>query len=68
MYPYHNAIRQRIRAGELRGFKFVRTYNNIGPCILLLFNTYPNIRPIRPYRFREYERILIDWKRGLFHE
>ena len=60
MYPYHNKIKQRIRNNELVGFEYVKQYKNISPCLLLYFETEPKIRPIREYRFEEYEPLLKD--------
>ena len=53
MYPYHNRIKQRIKNGELVGRKFVDNHKGIGECMLLVFNTEPSIRPIRPERCLE---------------
>lgn len=64
MYPYHNKIKQRIRDGELIGFEFVDDYPRIGECLVLQFNTYPQFRPIRPHRYREYTDLLIAWVRS----
>ncbi len=58
MYPYHNKIKQRIRNNELTGYKYVDKYKKIQPCLLLYFETNPKIRPIREYRFKEYENLL----------
>ncbi len=58
MYPYHNKIKQRINNKELVGYEYVEIYKNIKPCLLLYFNTEPKIRPIRRYRFKEYEAFL----------
>ena len=58
MYPYHNKIKQRIRNKELVGYEFVDSYKNIKPCLLLYFSTDPKVRPIREYRFQEYQKIL----------
>ena len=58
MYPYHNKIKQRIRNQELIGYEYVNSYKKITPCLLLYFNTDPNIRPIREHRFEEYKQIL----------
>jgi hypothetical protein len=58
MYPYHNRIKQRIKQKELVKYEYVEEYNGISPCLLLHFNTKPNIRPIREHRFQEYEEIL----------
>ncbi len=64
MYPYHNKIKQRIRAGELLDYTFVKDYPRIGECLLLSFSTVPHLRPVRPYRYREYKDILENWKRS----
>ena len=61
MYPYHNRIKQRIKNGELVGYAFIDNYKNIGECLLLLFNTPPFERPIRPYKYDEYDDILAEW-------
>ena len=58
MYPYHNRIKQRIKAGELIGFEFVDNYPGIGEALVLKFNTYPPLRPIRPHRYAEYMPLL----------
>lgn len=58
MYPYHNAIKQRITNNELTGFEFVSEYNKIKPCLLLYFKTFPYVKPIREHRFNEYKQIL----------
>lgn len=54
MYPYHNRIKQRIKNGELIGYRFVENYKNIGECLLLFFKTEPFVRPIRPYKYNDY--------------
>lgn len=58
MYPYHNKIKQRIKNGELLKFEFVDKYKNISPCLVLYFDTEPNVRPIREHRFEEYRLLL----------
>ncbi len=58
MYPYHNKIKQRIRNNELAYYEYVDSYKKITPCLLLYFDTEPMIRPIREYRFKEYEKLL----------
>ena len=58
MYSYHNRIKQRIKNGELTKFEFVERYKDISPCLLLYFNTEPNVRPIRPHRFEAYKVLL----------
>ena len=64
MYPYHNKIKQRIRAGELLDYTFVKDYPRIGECLLLSFSTQSYLRPVRPYRYGEYVDILADWNRS----
>ncbi len=59
MYPYHNRIKQRINNNELIDYEYVEEYNGIKPCLVLHFNTEPKIRPIREYRFKEYENFLV---------
>lgn len=63
MYPYHNKIKQRIKAGELVGYEFVEDYNGQGERLLLHFSTPPFTRPIKPERYAEYGDILVEWKR-----
>ena len=58
MYPYHNKIKQRIRNGELTDYYFTDNYKRIGKALVLVFNTEPHFRPIRPYRFEEYKELL----------
>ena len=58
MYPYHNQIKKRIANGELVDVQECKNYKNIGPCRLLIFSTEPFIRPIRPHRYEEYDRII----------
>ena len=64
MYPYHNKIKQRIAAGELIDHYFADNYPNIGEALVLVFNTAPFLRPIRPHRWPEYADILADWRRS----
>ena len=47
MYPYHNKIKQRIRAGELESYYFTDNYKNIGEALALVFNTFPFFIRIR---------------------
>ena len=61
MYPYHNTIKQRIRNRELVKYEYVDTYKNISPCLLLYFNTNPNLRPIRKHKFQEYQALLDEY-------
>ncbi|MCB6365089.1 hypothetical protein LI291_02670 [Intestinibacillus massiliensis] len=64
MYPYHNAIKRRIRAGELTGYAFVTDYPGIGEALVLYFSTCPPLRPIRPHRYAEYLPLLEAWEAG----
>ena len=61
MYPYHNRIKQRIQNGELIGYRFEKNYPRIGECLVLVFDTVPALRPIRPYRVGEYTELLADY-------
>ena len=55
MYSYHNRIKQRINNNELLRYEFVDSYNQIKkPCMLLHFDTEPNIRPIREHKIENY--------------
>lgn len=63
MYPYHNRIKQRIKNGELVGYKFVENYPGIGETLVLAFSTYPFTRPIRPHKYHEYVDILANFNR-----
>ncbi|GAA4516959.1 hypothetical protein [Sphingobacterium thermophilum] len=57
MYPYHNKIKQRIYNGELIKYEFVSVYKQIAPALVLYFNTYPYVRPVRQHRFEEYRKL-----------
>lgn len=58
MYPYHNRIKQRIRNGELVDHYFTDKYPRIGEALVLVFNTTPFLRPIRPHKWADYGYIL----------
>lgn len=60
MYPYHNKIKQRISNGELIDY-YYGSRKGIGECMILVFNTEPFTRPIRPHKYDEYEKILTNW-------
>lgn len=60
-YGYHPRIKQRIRNGELIDHYFTDNYPGIGEALVLVFNTMPALRPIRPHRYAEYVDILADW-------
>lgn len=63
MYPYHNRIKQRIRAGELTSYHWDNNYPRIGPALVLEFSTYPFVRPIRPDHWQDYDGILADCRK-----
>lgn len=63
MYPYHNHIKQRIANGELVGYEFVEDYPGIGEALVLKFNTYPPLRPVRPHRYVDYMDVLAEWNK-----
>lgn len=58
MYPYHNKIKSRIKNGELVRHYYDPNYPGIGPAYILVFRTAPFLRPIRPYRWPEYQKLL----------
>lgn len=61
MYPYHNKIKSRIKAGELVDYYFTQDYPGIGEALVLVFSTAPIKRPIRPHRYSEYVDLLVEW-------
>ncbi len=63
MYSYHNTIKKRIKNGELIGYEYVKDYKDIGECLLLLFNSPPFERPVRPHKYCEYYEILERWNK-----
>ena len=66
MYSYHNRIKQRIRNGELLTHYRADNYPGIGEALVLVFTTVPMLRPVRPYRWPEYAKILEDWRDGKY--
>lgn len=60
MYPYFNKIKQRIFNNELLSDGVVERYKDISPCLLLHFDTEPEVRPIREHRFKEYDDLFIN--------
>ena len=58
MYSYHNRIKQRIRNGELVSHYKADNYPGIGPALVLVFNTTPFLRPIRPHKWDEYKEVI----------
>ena len=61
-YGYHQRIKQRIRAGELVTHYKADNYPGIGEALVLVFSTAPLLRPIRPHRWPEYQKILENWR------
>ena len=57
-YSYHGRIKQRIRSGELIDHYWTDNYSRIGRALVLVFNTEPFLRPIRPHRWEEYEEVI----------
>lgn len=66
MYPYHNRVKQRIDAGELVDAYLSEEWPRIGECLVLIFNTAPFFRPVRPHRYPEYMQI--SAVRRILHE
>lgn len=60
MYSYHNRIKQRINNGELIDHYFTDDYPGIGEALVLVFDTVPPIRPIRPHKWDEYSDIISE--------
>lgn len=58
MYSYHNRIKQRIRNGELVSHYKADNYPGIGQALVLVFNTPPFLRPIRPHKWDEYKEVI----------
>lgn len=58
MYSYHNRIKQRIRNGELVSHHKADNYPGIGLALVLVFNTPPFLRPIRPHKWDEYKEVI----------
>lgn len=58
MYSYHNRIKQRIRNGELVSHYKADNYPGIGSALVLVFNTPPFLRPIRPHKWDEYKEVI----------
>lgn len=67
-YGYHAVNKQRIRAGELVRYSYTDHYKGIGRALVLEFSTCspgrPAVRPVREYRWPEYEPILKEWREG----
>lgn len=63
-YSYHGRNKQRIRAGELDRYYFTTDYPGIGEALVLVFHTYPALRPVRPHKYQDYVDILVEWNRA----
>ena len=46
-YSYHGRIMERIKNGELIGYRFDDDWPKIGRALVLIFSTFPFTRPIR---------------------
>ena len=55
-FNYHAKAKRLIKEGELIDYKIVDNYNNISPCLLLIFKNHKPM-PIRKHRFNEYFEI-----------
>lgn len=58
-YNYHAKVKKLIKTGELIDYQLLPVYNNISPCLLLIFKNHPPM-PIREYRFSEYFDLLSE--------
>ena len=63
LYPYHNKNKQRIRAGELIDCCFTEEYPGIGRAMVLVFDSPPFLRPVRPHAWGLYTDVLQEWSR-----
>ena len=55
-FNYHAKCKKLIKEGELIDYKIVDNYNNISPCLLLIFKNHKPM-PIIILRFYEYFEI-----------
>lgn len=56
-FNYHAKVKNLIKNGHCTGFKFVETYHNISPCLLIYVDD-GKIYPIRRHMFEEYQFLL----------
>lgn len=54
---------QRIRAGELIDCCFTEEYPGIGRAMVLVFDSPPFLRPVRPHAWALYTDVLQEWSR-----
>lgn len=57
-YSYHGRIMERIKNGELIGYRFDDDWPKIGRALVLIFSTFPFTRPIRVTKWAKYVGIL----------
>jgi len=61
-YSYHGRNKQRIRNGELIDFYYTYNYPRMdGEVMVLVFNTEPFKRPIRPHKYCEYFKLINEY-------
>jgi len=58
-YNYHAQIKKLIKENKLIGYKYVESWNNISPALVLFFSNHKPM-PIRKNKWQEYEKIIID--------
>ena len=58
MFPYHEALKERIQNDELIGYEMVKDYHGGTPRLLLYFESEPKIMPVLKNKIKEYTRIL----------
>ncbi len=59
-FNYHAKVKRLIKEGKAIGFEFLENYNNISPCLLILFKD-EKAMPIRVDRFDEYLKLLREY-------
>ena len=58
-FNYHATAKKLIAEGKLIGFRFVESYRNISPALLLFFDDEKHpVMPIRESHFEEYATLL----------
>ena len=58
-FNYHAKAKKLIRQGHCIGYKFVKDYRKIKPCLLLYFDD-ESVMPIREHKFAEYRYLLFE--------
>ncbi len=59
-FNYHAKLKKLIREGHCTTFKFVESYHDISPCLLLEFDD-GKVFPVREHRFSEYSQMLSEF-------